>query len=63
MKLTLRASVSNEKEPDNLPLIIGQFQIDLPDKVSTAVAKSSHIASVIISAVNKIKEELQHGRS
>jgi hypothetical protein len=63
MKLTLHARIANEKNPDELPLVIGEFQVDLPENISTAVAKSTRIASLIMNTANKIKQELEHGRS
>jgi hypothetical protein len=62
MKLTLHARIANEKNPDELPLVIGEFQVDLPENISTAVAKSTRIASLIMNTANKIKQELEHGR-
>jgi len=61
MKLTLQARVSDDKNADQ-PAIIGEVELDLPEKVSTVVAKSSRIASFILSAANRIKQELEHGR-
>lgn len=63
MKLTLHARVSNEKKPGELSLLIGEVKVDLPEKISRVVAKSTHIASLVMDTANKIKEELKSGRS
>lgn len=63
MKLTLQARIGNEKEPGDLPFVIGEFQVDLPETISRAVANSTRIASLIMEATSKIKQELERGRS
>jgi hypothetical protein len=63
MKLTLNAKISNEKKPDELPLVIGGIQLDLPDNISKAVAKSTRVASLVMEAAKRIKKELESGRS
>jgi len=63
MKLTLRAKINNEEQPDELPIVIGEFQVGLPENISKAVTKSTRIASLVMEAANRIKEELERGRS
>ena len=63
MKLKLQVGIRDEERPDELPSVIGEVDVDLPKNVSTALAKSSRIASVIMRAANTIKQELERGRS
>lgn len=54
MKLTIRANI----EATNIG---AQFDIELPPKYTDVIHKSAEIFRAVMEAVERIKEELEHG--
>jgi hypothetical protein len=63
MKLTINGRIIDEKKPNEPSVIVGECQVDLPDNVSKVIVNSTRIVSLIMDTANKIKEELEHGRT
>lgn len=61
MRLKLRASIDSPDKPAS-ELLVGEFYVELPRRISQTVAASARIAAVVKDAADRIKEELEHGR-